>query len=324
MSLQSESNFDMKRSERKSFPFLRVLGTIVSLGLVVYLMVREWSSVVAAMAEIPWYVFVAVMLLTLVSRLSVATRWYTLLRSGGSNIRFADALRLVFAGLFASNFLPTTVGGDVIRFGGALRFKVDPALGAASLVMDRLVGMAGMATVLPIGLVRFFSMPLPALPENGLPDLKLDVISVPAAFAWLGGRLRSFWDSGWRAIRLWLTHPMGLLWAYLCTWGHMLALFITVWWLLAVMGQPISFWMVAGLWSMSYFFTLLPISVNGLGLQELSLAFLFTNYGGASLHSVVVMAVVVRVLQILASLPGAVFVPGLLQPAEKTVKEDRA
>lgn len=320
MSLQSESNVKTK----KSLPFLRVLGTTISLGLVVYLVAREWASVVAAVAEIPWYVFLAVMLLMFASRLSVATRWYVLLRSGGSDIRFVDALRLVFAGLFASNFLPTTVGGDVVRFGGTLRFKIEPALGAASLVMDRLVGMAGMATVLPIGLVRFFSMPLPALPENGLPDLKLDAVSGPAALAWLGRKLRSFWESGWRAMRLWLTHPMGLLWAYLCTWGHMLSLFVIVWWLLMVMGQPISFWMVAGLWSMSYFFTLLPISVNGLGLQELSLAFLFTNYGGVSLHSVVVMAVVVRVLQILASLPGALFVPGLLQSEDKPVKGDVA
>ena len=297
-------------------------GTLLSLGLVAYLLVREWASVIDAVSEIPWYVFVGCIVLTFVSRLSVAMRWYVLLRSGGSTIRFGDVLRLVFAGLFASNFLPTTVGGDVVRFGGALRFKVDPAIGAASLVMDRLVGMAGMATVLPIGLVQFFRLPLPTLPENGLPDLKLDGITLPSALAWAGRKFRSFWDSGWRAMRLWLTHPGGLWWAYVCTWGHMASLFMMVWWLLSVMGEPISFWMVAGLWSMSYFFTLLPISVNGLGLQELSLAFLFTNYGGVLLHSVVVMAVVVRVLQILASLPGALFVPLLLQNDDRTAQDE--
>ena len=135
--MDSIFNAEKKNSSKKKFPFLRVAGTLLSLGLVAYLLVREWASVIDAVSEIPWYVFVGCIVLTFVSRLSVAMRWYVLLRSGGSTIRFGDVLRLVFAGLFASNFLPTTVGGDVVRFGGALRFKVDPAIGAASLVIDR-------------------------------------------------------------------------------------------------------------------------------------------------------------------------------------------
>jgi len=198
-----------------------------------------------------------------------------------------------------------------------VRLKFDPAICAASLVMDRLVGMAGMATVLPIGLVRFFSLPLPSLPGDAQPDVEVGSLSLAGILQWGMNKMRKLMASAWQAVRLWVSRPRSLFLAYLSTWGHMLSTFTIVWLLMQSMGEPISFWMVAGLWSMSYFFTLLPISVNGLGLQELSLTFLFTNYGGVSLHSVVVMALLMRVLQILASLPGAIFVPALLQPEDK-------
>lgn len=312
----SELSNDLAPKPSSKIPVLRWVGTLLSVGLLIYLIAREWSAIITSVKELAWYYLVGSILLMFASRISVWIRWHILLRSGGVPATWRQSLRLVFAGLFASNFLPTTVGGDLVRFAGAVRLKYDPAVSAASLVMDRLVGMAGMATVLPIGLVRFFSLPLPALPGNDQPDVNLGSLSLAGILQWAILKVRKLFASAWQALRLWASHPRSLLLAYLATWGHMLSMFAIVWMLLISMNEPISFWMVAGLWSMSYFFTLLPISVNGLGLQELSLTFLFTNYGGVSLHSVVVMALLMRVLQILASLPGAVFVPALLQPAE--------
>jgi len=65
-------------------------------------------------------------------------------------ISLAETLRLTFAGLFANNFLPSTVGGDVVRLAGAMQARYDSAISAASLVIDRLVGMAGMTLFLPL------------------------------------------------------------------------------------------------------------------------------------------------------------------------------
>jgi hypothetical protein len=42
------------------------------------------------------------------------------------------------------------------------------------------------------------------------------------------------------------------------------------------------FWLIAGLYSLSYLVTLIPISINGFGLQELSVTYLFLHVGSLS------------------------------------------
>ena len=88
----------------------------------------------------------------MVSRLAVAGRWHVLMHSAGTGIIPRQSIRLTFAMLFASNFLPTTIGGDVVRYAGAVRLGFDNAISLASLVVDRLVGMTGMAMALPFGI----------------------------------------------------------------------------------------------------------------------------------------------------------------------------
>jgi hypothetical protein len=92
----------------------------------------------------------------------------------------------------------------------------------------------------------------------------------------------------------------------------MLCTFTAVWVLLEGMGEPISFWLVMGFWSASYFVTLLPISINGMGVQELALTFFFVTMGGISPSGGLTMALLMRILQMLASLPGALFLPDIM------------
>ena len=78
------------------------------------------------------------------------------------------------------------------------------------------------------------------------------------------------------------------------------------------LGEPLPFWSIAGFWSFTYFVTLLPISINGLGLQELSMTFIFTTLGGVSVSTAATAALLVRTIQMLASIPGAAFLPDIL------------
>ena len=64
--------------------------------------------------------------------------------------------------------------------------------------------------------------------------------------------------------------------------------------------------------SFTYFVTLLPISINGLGLQELSMTAIFSSFGGINVGSAAAAALMVRTTQLLASIPGAVFLPDIL------------
>jgi len=78
------------------------------------------------------------------------------------------------------------------------------------------------------------------------------------------------------------------------------------------MNEAIPFWKIAGLWSLTYFITLIPISINGLGLQELSFANLFTLFGGLSDATGLSIALIMRVLMLVGSAPGAFFISSIL------------
>jgi len=306
---------------------LRAGGSLIAAGLLIYWLAQNWNEVAGSFAKVGWVGFLVALALTLTSRFCTVGRWHSLLRSADVPATPRRSIELTFAGLFSANFLPTTVGGDLVRFAGGVRLGYDTAVVAASLVADRLVGMAGMATALPLGLYQLMRTPLPGasplptpLPGSGrLPVLLLGGVvesGKPAplrrAADWAWTQIGKLWSSLLHALRLWLTHPKGLLTAYLFTWGHMLCTFLSVSILFARMGENVPFWLVAGCWAMSYFPTLLPISINGLGVQELTLTFFFVNYGHAALPAALAMATLMRILPALASLPGAFFVPGLL------------
>lgn len=224
------------------------------------------------------------------------------MRSAGTGITPRQSIRLTFAMLFSSNFLPTTIGGDVVRLAGAIRLGFDQAISLASLVVDRLVGMTGMAMALPFGVPAYIQY-IASSPTKS--------ITIP----WLNplvDKLRLFLQELLQALKVWLSKPRSLLSALGFTWVHMLCTFAIVRLLLGGMGEHISFWLVMGLWSATYFVTLLPISINGMGVQELAMTFFYVAMGGISQSSGLTLALLMRLLQMIASLPGALFIPDIL------------
>lgn len=295
---------------------LRTLGSLAAVGLLLYLLSQQgWSEILADLRGLPAWRLAACALLMLISRLAVAGRWHTLLRSARAGLSFSQSLRLTFAGLFATNFMPTTVGGDVVRLAGALRLKADGAVSAASLITDRLVGMAGMAMTLAPGLQLLLqAQPLAQLFTQGERAARAGGASLAALGWWRSGleKLAQFGRKVLQAARLWARQPGALLLALLFSWVHMLCTFAILTLLFSGMDEAISFVSTAGLYSLVYFVTLIPISINGYGLQELSLTYLFVHLGGVTESSALSVALLFRTLVMLASLPGALFLPNLL------------
>jgi uncharacterized membrane protein YbhN (UPF0104 family) len=133
---------------------LRLAGTLLAILLIVVL-VREggWEDVMAALRQMSLTRILAGLVLVLISRFFVSARWYILLRSGDVKITFSRSTALTFTGLFANNFLPTTIGGDVVRLAGAMQLGYDRAVCVASIAADRLMGALGNAFALPFGLI---------------------------------------------------------------------------------------------------------------------------------------------------------------------------
>jgi uncharacterized membrane protein YbhN (UPF0104 family) len=256
----------------------------------------------------------------IVSRIAVTARWYILLRSGGLSISFKKTLEITLAGLFASNFLPTTIGGDVVRLAGAIQLNLDAAISAASLIADRLIGLAGMAMAVPLAIPSIirYSASLSGAPAHTTSQLfSIATISTKKWWhkAWVKGvdifqRLIS-------ALSIWLKQPGALAKSFIFTWLHMLCLFSILTLLFVGMGEDITIIEVGGLYSIVYLVTLLPISINGYGLQEISMTYVFSELAGVSLTSAVTAALLFRTLFMLTSLPGAIYLPGILTKTDK-------
>jgi len=277
---------------------LQLAGTVLAVGLLAVLLKDDgWNEVVVAFGKIKTADLIWVAFLFLVSRVATVFRWHVLLRSGGINMRLKDSMVITFTGLFASNFLPTTIGGDVVRLAGAMQMGFDRAVCLASIAADRLIGMLGMSMTVPLGLVQSWS-----LLQTSLSFSLVVFFQKPLAFI-----KRTF-----SVFTIWLKKPTALLWSLFFTWVHMLCLFGSIYIFVDDLGSRVSFWMIAGLWSLTYFITLIPISINGYGLQELSFTFFMSNAAGLTPAVSLSVAVLLRAYSILASLPGAFFLPFIL------------
>ncbi len=283
---------------------LRGAGSLLAFGLLIFLIVQNWNDIVLAIRQIPLWRFLLATALIFISRFFVVGRWHLLLRVAKFNISFARSAALTFTGFFANNFLPTTIGGDVFRFAGAAEMGYDSSIVLASLVADRLVGMAGMATVLPFGLIPLWSWGIGKISQS---------ISLVALW-------KKAWDFVMRtlqALTIWLKKPASLLGAYGLTWGHMLCFFGAASVLLTGLNESVPFWTIAGILSITYFLTQIPISINGYGVQELSQTYLFVHLAGVSLPNAITLSLLIRVIFMIASLPGAFYLPSVLAAIDK-------
>lgn len=297
------------QTSRRKFT-IRLVGTILSILLLIYLFYSVgWKELIASAKSISIGKIIILTLLILFSRVATFARWHVLLQIDSIKVNWKDSLRLTFAGLFAANFLPTTIGGDVVRLAGAMRLKVSGSLAAASLIVDRLIGMSGMALVAPLGLIPILQNP------QFKPTSNDQILPLLAGF-WGSNKfvlkLKDGFQKILHSLSYWLSHPKILFIALFFTFIHMLCIFLIVEVLVTGMEESIPFWKIAGLWSLTYFITLIPISINGLGLQELSIANLFTLFGGLSDAAGLSIALIMRVLMLVGSVPGAFFISGIM------------
>ena len=300
----------MINNQKSKWNFIiRLVGTTLSIILLIYLFYTVGlEELISSVKSLSLGRILLVILLIFISRIATFARWHVLLQIDTIKVSWKDSLRLTFAGLFAANFLPTTIGGDVVRLAGALRLKVSGSLAAASLIVDRLIGMAGMAIVAPLGLVPLF-VGLNQGSINYHNDYNLlSVLIFQKIFTKVKNLLKKIISS----FAYWIHNPRILLSALIFTFIHMLCVFLIIEVLVIGMNESMPFWKIAGLWSLTYFITLIPVSINGLGLQEVSFINLLSVLGGISDPTSLSIALIMRVLMLIGSVPGAFFISSIL------------
>lgn len=147
----------------------RALRIAVAVALTGYILFKSNPAAVARVAgnaRVSW-LLVAV-LLVIVDRAANAYRWVVLLQTltPGTRPPVRAVMHVFFVSSFVGTFLPS-VGGDVYRAYQLARLGVRSGEAAASVLMDRMVGVLSMVMVAAVALLflREFDLPgvVPAL-----------------------------------------------------------------------------------------------------------------------------------------------------------------
>lgn len=129
---------------------LKVGVTILGLGLVLSNLDVAAILRVIGQVQLEWMALGAVlMVLSLIVR---AYRWHLILHGIGSRIRFSRLVELYLIGSFFNAFLPSGLGGDVVRAAEAAQ-DVEAEIAVGTVFIDRLSG-----------LMALFAMALVVLP----------------------------------------------------------------------------------------------------------------------------------------------------------------
>lgn len=291
---------------------LRLVGTVLSLLLLAWLLWKQdWGALVVSAVGIPAGRLLLAFVLILACQLWNSARWLALLN--GQDIRpgYLRTVQIAFAGLFASNFLPTTIGGDVVRLVGVAKIARDKVVGAATVVMDRAVSVFGMLFVLP------FSWPLVSSLLSAGPWLNGSLaLTDRRLLRRVGGGIARAKD----ALAIWARKPLSVVLALLASWVGVVCYLAAVWLVARGLGIPASFADVAGATALTYFLTLLPISINGYGLREVGMLALYVQLG-ATAEQASALALITRAMLMVVSLPGAIWLGEVAGGAGPSVGE---
>ncbi|MHC4912448.1 MAG: lysylphosphatidylglycerol synthase transmembrane domain-containing protein [Planctomycetota bacterium] len=131
------------KKTKKIFTFIRIAVVVVLITWGAVWLNREvgWDNLAETFLKINLGVFAVALGIFAIGQAIVALRWWLLLRSQSIFIKFSASVRLHFLGLFYNNFLPSSVGGDVVRAWYVTRHTDKRFEAALSVFVDRAIGL---------------------------------------------------------------------------------------------------------------------------------------------------------------------------------------
>lgn len=130
-----------------------ILKIVVSGGLLYVLVSRvpEPSRIWSLMrsASIPW--LLVALALYLVMILVSAWRWTSLLGAQHVQVPFSTLVQSYLVATFFNNFLPSNIGGDVVRIRDTAPFAGSKTLATTIVLVDRGIGLLGLIFVAAVG-----------------------------------------------------------------------------------------------------------------------------------------------------------------------------
>jgi uncharacterized membrane protein YbhN (UPF0104 family) len=295
---------------------------IVSIGLLALLFSRVdgaalWASFRTAS---PAWLATALGLYTMHVLASI-WRWHVLLVAQQVDVKRRTLLSSFLVATFFNNFLPSNIGGDVIRIHDTARPARSKTLATTVVLVDRVLGLIGLVLVAAVGATAAASLGRtagPIWPSWLWAGFLIGTgVAVPAVFApwrvgqllrplarlhpeWIGARI----DTLTATLDRFRAQPAAIV---ECFVGAVVVQALLVAYYLAVvlaLNLSVSVWDLAVLVPVSFVVQMLPVSVNGFGVREATFSLYFRGIG-LPVQSALLLSLVATALGMLFSLSGA-------------------
>ncbi|HEY1754838.1 MAG TPA: lysylphosphatidylglycerol synthase transmembrane domain-containing protein [Bryobacteraceae bacterium] len=263
---------------------------VSALVLVLLLTFVPFNEVWTAIKRIPPSLSLGLLVGYLALHLVGVAKWRLLINAAGAELTFAQAARCYYGGLFGNVFLPSLVGGDVVRAGMA--FAVSPAKAAILLgsLIDRTEDVIGLGAVAGLGTLllprsldpqsrKVFWAFGGALAAAGLVGLAILFATPVRKFPYKVRRMMVKLRSAGRS----MYNRPGRLLLCLCMGMILQGCQVVInYWLGEASGLHIAFgvWLFA--WPLAKLSALLPVTQGGIGVREVALVGLLAPFGAAT------------------------------------------
>ncbi|HZU37487.1 MAG TPA: lysylphosphatidylglycerol synthase transmembrane domain-containing protein [Gemmataceae bacterium] len=259
----------------------KLLKLGISVGLLGWLAWRtDWSQVREALAEVRLQTWLFALALYLGSQVVSGIRWSWLARPFGFRAPLWRYVECILIGMYFNLFLPTSVGGDVVRAWYLDANSGRRAEAFVSVFADRLTGLLVLVMLACLAVVLSpVAMPpwVPACVWTVAGCTVAAVVALPLVTRWTH-RFTRFQPAA-KAIRFYVRHPRVLLAALALSVLVQAANIVLVW----ILGQaitpqvpPLYYWIFV---PMVTLLTLVPISLNGMGVREWGVVWFLHPFG---------------------------------------------
>ncbi len=243
--------------------------------------------------RVPLGLFVLTVVGYLLAHAIGVAKWHRMVNATGAGLDFATAARCYAGGLFGTLFLPSIIGGDIVRLAIGLRRSIRPGAVLIGNVADRLVDVAALGSLTILG--GFF---VPAVLQPAWRVSFFRVIAWMAVlfflvvlFSYLARRTEPLRGTTIRlrrrlvrvrqAMRALGQRPGTVALAWLLGMAVQVSFILLTMGMAKACGLELSLhvWLFA--WPLAKLAALLPVTQGGIGVREAALVGLLTPFGAA-------------------------------------------
>lgn len=271
--------------------YIKITFSVILLFYLFYYLI-DFDTLVSAVKNAETNYLALSMFFMILSLLSAAYRWQYVIHMKNRSISFSASVREYFIGAFFNNFLPGSIGGDVVRIIGAAGEIDSKEIAFSSVFIERVIGLVALVAV---GLIGFIFLNISSDPAFlGISLILLTTllfglfiiinktansILCELISTYLPEKISSAVLSYLKDFSGYSDSPYKLLVVFAISFGFKIFDGFFVYFVFVSLGIDLSYAHALAVFSVVNVIKMIPISFNGLGLSAVSWVLILKTFG---------------------------------------------